>query len=135
MNFVSLQEIWAFYENYKKSQKSRKSSCFIRGKLNAILAQTDTDQLVAERIMTIEVKCYTDDIRTISCCTKKGRDRIATPIVTRLVTVGGVPGDKEAGVKRIIADQQLVGEIVVCSHTVPQSISTSSFPIALCGRY
>ena len=52
-----------------------------------------------------------------------------------LVTIPRVTRNEEAAVKRIIADQQLVGVRGVSSHTVPQSISTSTFPIVTSGRY
>ena len=35
----------------------------------------------------------------------------------------------------MIADQQLVRVSVVCSHTVPKSVSARRIPIVLSGRY
>ena len=108
-----------------------------------LIAQTNTNKPVARDVgrMTIGVKCYAAKIRTICRCTKIRRDSIIAPISTTLsvrplVTRTRVPGNKEAGVERIIADQQLIGiSVVDCSHTFPQSIGTSDIPIVISGRY
>jgi len=86
--------------------------------------------------MTIDVKCYTTEIRPIiCCCTEVRRGRVTAPIVALLVTVAVEPGNKEAGVKRIIADEQLVCVSVDYLHVVPQSISTSRVAIVTGGCY
>lgn len=124
---------------YKKLQviKTRRKSCSLKsGKHDDVLAQTDTDELVAARRMTIDVKCYTTEIRPIICrCTEVRRGRVTAPIVALLVTVAVEPGNKEAGVKRIIADEQLVCVSVDYLHVVPQSISTSRVAIVTGGCY
>ena len=60
---------------------------------------------------------------------------VTAPIVTHLVTITRVTGNEEAIVERMITDKQLVGISVACTHTVPQSIGTSSLPIIISGRY
>ena len=57
------------------------------------------------------------------------------PITTRLVFIVNVTGNEEPRVFRSLADQQLVGVSVVCSHAVPQSISTSTIPIVISGLH
>ena len=67
-------------------------------------------------------------------CTEVRGTLITTPTVTPLVTIS-VTRNKEAGVERMITDQQLVGVTAVHgSETGPQSIGTSSLPIIHCGR-
>ena len=62
-------------------------------------------------------------------------DKITTPRSTLLVTATRVTRNEEARVERRVADKQLVGVSVVCTHTVPQSIGASSLPIVPSGRY
>ena len=85
--------------------------------------------------MTIGVKSHALVSRIGGRCTEVRRGFIITPRVTLLVTTGRVTGNEEAGVERMIADQQLIGVTVVCSHAVPQSISTTSISIIRSGRY
>ena len=59
---------------------------------------------------------------------------------TELVTVTLVTGDEEARVFHCralfkTADQQLVGECLVCSHSIPQSIGFSVLPIVPSNLY
>ena len=86
--------------------------------------------------MTIDVEGHALVSRMGGRCTEIRRGFITAPIGTRLVTITRESGNEEAGVERMITDQQLVGVSVVCgSQTVPQSISTCSIPIVTCGRY
>lgn len=72
----------------------------------------------------------------MSCrCTEVRRDKITTPRTTLLVTVTRVTRNEEARVEGGVADKQLVGVSVVCTHIVPQSIGTSNLPIVPCSRY
>lgn len=85
--------------------------------------------------MTIGVKCDTTVARLRGWCTEIRRLPVSAPPATVLVAISCVPGNKEAGVERVITDQQLVGVTCACSaHTVPQSISTSILPIVISGR-
>ena len=68
-------------------------------------------------------------------CTEVRGTVIIAPTVTLFVTVTSVTRNKEAGVERMITDQQLVGVSASCSNTVPQSVSTSSLPIVSCRHH
>ena len=101
----------------------------------AILTQTNANEPVTKRRSTTVVKDYTF-IAGMSCrCTEVRRGAIATPRITLLVTATRVTRNEEARVERRIADKQLVGVSVVCTHTVPQSIGTSNLSIVSSGRY
>ena len=55
-------------------------------------------------------------------------------MVAPLVTVTRVTRNEEAGVERVITDQQLVGVNIAGSNRVPQS-TDSSIPVVRSGRY
>ena len=98
-----------------------------------ILTQADTNKPLAVREVAIAVKCHTRSAGGSRA--KVRRIKIPAPIVTLLVTVTRVTGNLEARVERMITDQHLVRVSVVCSKTVPQSISTCGSPIVRSGRY
>ena len=85
--------------------------------------------------MAVGVESHALVRRTGGRCTEVRRSCITTPIVTLLITIARVTGNKEAGVERSIADQQLVGESAARSHTVPQSIGIGTLSIVTSGRY
>ncbi len=58
--------------------------------------------------MTIGVERHTSVIRIGRRCSEVGRGCITAPAATVLVTVTRVTGNEEAGIERMIADQQLV---------------------------
>ena len=99
-------------------------------------AQANTDEPVTHdvRIMTIGVEGHSPVSGTGGSCAKVRRGCIATPAVAPLVTVTRVPRNEEAGVERVIADQQLVVVSIASSNSVPQS-SDSSIPVVRSGRY
>ena len=101
----------------------------------AILTQTNTNKPVAKGSSTIVVKSYTFKVGMSCRCTEVRRNNITTPRATLLVTATRVTRNEEARIESRVADKQLVGVSVVCTHTVPQSIGTSNLPIVPCGRY
>ena len=115
------------------------STCYMQMlySLDKILAQPDANQPVAWDVwmMTIRVKGHSLVICVRGRCTEVWRAFVTAPISTLLVTVVCVTGDEEAGEERGVTDQQLIRVSVVCTHAVPQSISTSITPIIVSGRY
>ena len=104
--------------------------------LHDISTQTDTNKPVIDWTMSIGVKGHAPVTGTGGRCTEVRRGYITAPTITMLVTITRVTRNKEAAVERgIITDQQLVGVSVIHSHTIPQSISSSSIPIVQSGRY
>ena len=84
------------------------------------LAQTDANKPVARNwTMTIGVEGHTFVTRIGGGCAEVGRGCITAPAGTMLVTVTSVTGNEEAGIERMITDQQLVRVSVVCSNTMP----------------
>ena len=100
-----------------------------------ISTQANTNKPVAEGSGTIVVEGHTLIVGVSRRCTEVGRGTIKAPRTTLLVTVPRVIRNEEASEERSITDQQLIGVSVVCTHTVPQSIGTSSLPIVNSGRY
>lgn len=102
---------------------------------SAISTQTNTNKPIVEGSSTIVVKGYTFKVGLSCRCTEVRRGTIITPRITLLVTATRVTRNEEASIERSIADKQLVGVGVVCTHAVSQSIGTSSLPIVPSGRY
>ena len=104
--------------------------------MHDISTKTDTNKPVIDWTMSIGVKGHAPVTGTGGRCTEVRRGYITAPTITMLVTITRVTRNKEAAVERgIITDQQLVGVSVIHSHTIPQSISSSSIPIVQSGRY
>ena len=103
--------------------------------LHDISTQTDTNKPVIDWTMSIGVKGHAPVTGTGGRCTEVRRGNITAPMTTVLVTISRVTRNEEAAVERCITNQQLVGVGVIHSHTVPQSISSSSLPIVQSGRY
>ena len=99
-------------------------------------AQTDTNKPAAWDVwgVAVGVEGHALVRRTGRRCTEVGRGFITAPVVTCLVTITRVTGNKKARIERIIADQQLVGVSVACSDTMPQS-SSCSIPVVHRGSY
>lgn len=105
--------------------------------LKYILAQSDANQSVSRDVwmMTISVKGNALVICARGRCTEVWRGFVTAPTITLLVTVARVTGNEEAREEGGVTDQQLIRVGVVCTHAVPQSISTSIIPIIVSGRY
>lgn len=110
--------------------------------LNDISAQADTNKPVADFVwsMSVGVECHALETLTRTRCTEVRWSYITAPIFTDLVTVTCVTGNEEARVFHCralftIADQQLVGECLICPHSIPQSIGFSVLPIVPSNLY
>ena len=105
--------------------------------LNDSLSQPDANQPVARYVwrMTISVEGHTFVVRVCRRCTEVGRGCVTAPSITLLVTAARVTRNEEASVEGRVTDQQLIRVSVVCIHAVPQSVSASSIPIVVSGRY
>ena len=103
--------------------------------LHDISTKTDTNKPVIDWTMSIGVKGHAPVTGTGGRGTEVRRGSITAPMTTVLVTISRVTRNEEAAVERGITDQQLVGVSDIHSHTVPQSISSSSLPIVQSGRY
>jgi len=105
--------------------------------LDATSAQTDTNKPVTGDIgkITIGVKGHASEIPISGRCAEVWGKNVHAPIWALFVTVIRVSGNEKTGVRcRTIADQQLVRVCGASSHTIPQSIGTSSLPIVRSGR-
>ena len=99
------------------------------------LSQTNANEFVAKGAMTIRVECDTQETCISWRRAEVRRVKIIAPATTLLDTIIRVTWNEESSVERGVADQQLVMISVIYSHTVPQSIGVSIFPIVLRGRY
>ena len=101
------------------------------------LTQANTHKPVADLVggSAIRVEGHATEMNISGSRAKEWRDVVTAPTGTLLVTIPCVTGNEEAAVELILADQQLVGVRGVSSHTVPQSISTSTFTIVTSRHY
>lgn len=116
--------------------KAAFSSCLRRSE-DAVLAQTDTDEPITRDVgkITIGVKGHPSEQPTSGRYAEVWWKNVQAPICTQFVTERRVSGNEKAGVRcRTITDQQLVKVRWASSHTIPQSIGSSSLPIVRSDR-
>ena len=101
------------------------------------LTQANTHKPVADLVggSAIRVEGHATEMKISGRRAKEWRDVVTAPTGTLVVTIPCVTGNEEAAVELILADQQLVRVRDVSSHTVPQSISTSTFTIVISRHY